>query len=69
MPLETIDSKVISITPKNINVSTLEKKLRLSDAHIIARVYDDKYVLDSRTIFEDEFEIVKNELEKALIGG
>lgn len=69
MPLETIASKVISITPENINVSTLEKKLRLSDAHIIARVYDDKYVLDSRTIFEDEFETVKNELEKALIGG
>lgn len=69
MPLETIDSKVIAITPDNMNVAMLEKKLRLSDAHIIARVYDDKYVLDTRTIFEDEFEIVKNELEKALIGG
>ncbi|MGL5640984.1 MAG: L-seryl-tRNA(Sec) selenium transferase, partial [Paraclostridium sp.] len=69
MPLETIDSKVIAITPNNMNVAMLEKKLRLSDAHIIARVYDDKYVLDARTIFEDEFEIVKNELEKALIGG
>lgn len=69
MPLETIDSKVIAITPNDINVAQLEKKLRLSDAHIIARVYDDKYVLDSRTIFEDEFEVVKNELEKALIGG
>ena len=69
MPLETIPSKVIGITPKNINVSTLEKKLRLSDAHIIARVYDDKYVLDSRTIFEEEFDIIKSELEKALIGG
>ncbi|MEG2984548.1 MAG: L-seryl-tRNA(Sec) selenium transferase [Peptostreptococcaceae bacterium] len=69
MPLETIDSKVIAITPNDMNVAMLEKKLRLSDAHIIARVYDDKYVLDARTIFEDEFEIVKNELEKALIGG
>ncbi|MGL5755196.1 MAG: L-seryl-tRNA(Sec) selenium transferase [Paraclostridium sp.] len=69
MPLETIDSKVIAITPNDMNVAMLEKKLRLSDAHIIARVYDDKYVLDTRTIFEDEFEIVKNELEKALIGG
>ncbi|MEG0181122.1 MAG: L-seryl-tRNA(Sec) selenium transferase [Peptostreptococcaceae bacterium] len=69
MPLETIDSKVITITPNDMNVAMLEKKLRLSDAHIIARVYDDKYVLDARTIFEDEFEIVKNELEKALIGG
>ncbi|MGL5712902.1 MAG: L-seryl-tRNA(Sec) selenium transferase, partial [Paraclostridium sp.] len=51
------------------NVSMLEKKLRLSDSHIIARVYDDKYVLDVRTIFEDEFDILATELEKALIGG
>lgn len=69
MPLELIDSKVITITPNEINVAMLEKKLRLGDAHIIARVYDDKYVLDARTIFEDEFEIIKEELEKALIGG
>ncbi|CEO21565.1 selenocysteine synthase [[Clostridium] sordellii] len=69
MPLELIDSKVITIIPNEINVAMLEKKLRLGDAHIIARVYDDKYVLDARTIFEDEFEIVKEELEKALIGG
>ncbi|MGL4796935.1 MAG: L-seryl-tRNA(Sec) selenium transferase [Paraclostridium sp.] len=69
MPLETIDSKVISITPREINVSTLEKKLRLSDSHVIARVYDDKYVLDVRTIFEDEFDILAKEIEKALIGG
>lgn len=66
MPLETINTKVISITPNNINVSTLEKKLRLSDSHIIARVYDNKYVLDVRTIFEDEFEDIVNELGKAL---
>ena len=69
MPTETMDSKVITIIPKDINVSTLENRLRLSDSHIIARVYDDKYVLDVRTIFEDEFKVIKTELEKALIGG
>lgn len=66
MPLETIKSKVIAITPNEINVSTLEKKLRLSDSYIIARVYDNKYVLDVRTIFEDEFDIVAKELSNAL---
>ena len=44
MPLETINLKVISITPNNMNVSSLERKLRLSESHIIARVYDNKYV-------------------------
>lgn len=66
MPLEIINSKVIAITPENMNVSTLEKKLRLSDSHIIARVYDNKYVLDVRTIFEDEFDLLVEEIKRAL---
>ena len=67
MPLETMKSRGIAITPKNMNVSTLERKLRLSDSHIIARVYDNKYVLDVRTIFEDEFVDVANELKLAFM--
>lgn len=66
MPLETIKTKVVSITPNKMNVSTLEKKLRLSDSHIIARVYENKYVLDVRTIFEDEFDIIVKELNSVL---
>lgn len=67
MPLETMKSRGIAITPKNMNVSTLERKLRLSDSHIIARVYDNKYVLDVRTIFEDEFVDVAKELKLAFM--
>ena len=65
MPLETIKTKVIAITPNKMNVSTLERTLRLSESHIVARVYDNKYVLDVRTIFEDEYDIIVNELKKA----
>lgn len=67
MPLETMKSMGIAITPNNMNVSALERKLRLSDSHIIARVYDNKYVLDVRTIFEDEFEDIANELRLAFM--
>lgn len=67
MPLETMKSMGIAITPNNMNVSALERKLRLSDSHIIARVYDNKYVLDVRTIFEDEFEDIANELKLAFM--
>ncbi|MCR1954090.1 L-seryl-tRNA(Sec) selenium transferase [Clostridioides mangenotii] len=65
MPLETMKSRVIAISPKSISISELEKRLRLSNSHIIARVYDDKYILDVRTIFDDEFDVVAKELEKA----
>ncbi|WP_099187394.1 L-seryl-tRNA(Sec) selenium transferase [Tepidibacter mesophilus] len=66
MPLETIDTKVITIVPKNMGVSELEEKLRLSEDSIVARVYDNKYVLDVRTIFDDEFESISKQLTNAL---
>lgn len=63
MPLETIKSKLIEIVPKNITTSYLEKRLRLSPSHIIGRIKDDKYLLDVRTIFEDEYDIIYKELK------
>lgn len=68
MPTEELLSKSVSIRLKSDNhdISTLEESLRLSPSHIIARVYDGKYVLDVRTIFEEQNEIIAKELEKAL---
>ena len=62
MPIEVMKTKVISIVPNNISVSKLEKQMRLSDSHIIGKIYDNKYILDIRTIFEDEFDIIANEI-------
>jgi L-seryl-tRNA(Ser) seleniumtransferase len=62
MPLENIKTKVITIIPKKISVSELERRLRLCENHIIARVYDNKYVLDVRTIFEEQFETIVKEI-------
>ena len=62
MPTENLDTYLISIIPKNMSVSSLERKLRLSDSHIIGRIYENKYLLDVRTIFEDEFEDIAKEI-------
>ena len=59
---------MISIIPNKMSVSSLERKLRLSNSNIIGRIYENKYILDVRTIFEDEFEIIARELN-ILIGG
>ena len=66
LPLERIESRVISIAPKNMSVSKLEEEMRLSQDHVIARIYDEKYVLDVRTLFDEEFEIVCDRLKKIL---
>lgn len=68
MPIEKLKTFVISIIPNKMSVSSLERKLRLSNSNIIGRIYENKYILDIRTIFEDEFEIIARELN-ILIGG
>ncbi|OPJ55576.1 L-seryl-tRNA(Sec) selenium transferase [Alkalithermobacter paradoxus] len=66
MPLEKISTKLVSIVPNNISVAAFERKLRLCDNHIIGRVYDNKYILDVRTIFEDEFDIIADTIKGIL---
>ena len=68
MPTEELNSVAVVMKPVGIGVSKFEEKLRLSDSHIIARVYDDKYVLDVRTIFEEQFDEIAREIVKALGG-
>lgn len=68
MPTEELDSYAIAIRSSKMGVSHIEEGLRLSKSHIIARVYDDKYILDVRTIFEDQYEMIADELF-ALLGG
>lgn len=68
MPTEELDSYAVTISSNNISVSQIEKALRLSDKHIIARVYEDKYILDVRTIFEEEFRDIAIELKKTFGG-
>ena len=63
MPLERLDTYVITIKPNKFSVSYLEKKLRNSESHIIGRINEDKYILDIRTIEKDEFDFIIKELK------
>lgn len=63
MPLEKLDTYTIVIKPNKFSVSYLEKRLRNSESHIIGRINDDKYILDVRTIEENEFDLIVKELK------
>ncbi|WP_442970749.1 L-seryl-tRNA(Sec) selenium transferase [Romboutsia sp. CE17] len=67
MPIERMNTYLISLRPNNISVSSLEEKLRLSNSHIIGRISEDRYLLDVRTIFDNQFEIIAKEIKNALI--
>ncbi|MGE4457575.1 MAG: L-seryl-tRNA(Sec) selenium transferase, partial [Arcobacteraceae bacterium] len=55
MPNEQITSYGVSLKTKNI--TNLEKYLRANN--IIARIENEHVILDVRTIFDDEFETIK----------
>lgn len=66
LPLERIESRVISIVPESMSVSRLEESLRLCEDHIIGRIYDEKYIIDVRTLFDEEYEIICKQLKNIL---
>lgn len=62
LPLEEIKSSALIIKPKNITVDKFEEQLRRLDIPIIVRIENDEIILDVRTIFDEELDIVINEL-------
>ena len=64
LPEESFPSIGIAITDSKVN--QLAKRLRMNDPPIIGRIQDDKLVLDIRTIFPNEDQIVIEALKRAL---
>lgn len=59
MPEECVDSFALSFSQ---NPLVLEEKFRLGENSIIGRIQDNSYILDLKTIFEEDFSII---IEKA----
>jgi len=66
MPTHKMPTTVISIYPEKISVNQLENKLRNNEIPIITRIHKDKIILDLRTVWEDEYDIIEYALVKAL---
>ena len=52
--------------PRHLTPDTLSARLRASDPPIIARIGDDRVLLDPRTIFADQVEAVARAVRAAL---
>ncbi|SHI70348.1 L-seryl-tRNA(Sec) selenium transferase [Lutispora thermophila] len=66
MPMHKMPTIVISISSDRISVNQLENKLRSNETPIITRISKDRILIDMRTIWEDEFDIIEEALIKAL---
>ena len=64
-PLDRLNSYSIAIKPE-MKVSEFERRLRLSDEHIIGTVHDDTFFMDLRCVFEKDFERIVNVIKSNL---
>lgn len=58
LPLEKIPSVALVISPKRISVNTLSKKMRLNNPAIVGYIENKCYLLNLRTIRDDEIPMV-----------
>ena len=63
MPLETLRSRLLCVTPANFSASYIARQLRSYNPPIIARLEKNKVLLDLRTIQEKELVIVSEALK------
>ncbi|MDD2494966.1 MAG: L-seryl-tRNA(Sec) selenium transferase [Tissierellia bacterium] len=64
LPIERIKSKCITIKPYTMTTASLERNLRHADTPIIGRVINDKFIIDLRTVFSNEIDIVYNTIKE-----
>ncbi|MCP4670412.1 MAG: L-seryl-tRNA(Sec) selenium transferase, partial [Desulfobacula sp.] len=65
-PQLNLATRCITIKPKNMSVSRLEIKMRMSTPAIIGRIEDNKYILDPRTIQEGQDITISSTLSRIL---
>lgn len=66
MPLTEIPGYALSINPKYVSLTWLDEHMRRYDPPVFARIAKERYLLDLRTIQEDEIQIVADALVEVL---
>ena len=66
LPLMELPSLCVGVQIEGISPNNLEKMMRSYEPPIIARIEDDLYVMDPRTIQEDEFATIETAFENLI---
>jgi L-seryl-tRNA(Ser) seleniumtransferase len=66
-PGEEIPSVCIAIKSDKVSSDNISERLRLFEIPIVARISDEKVLIDLRTVFEDEEESLAKGIKSALI--
>lgn len=60
LPEEDLESRAVVLEPLDRTVNELEKNLRRSPLPVIGRIEEDRFILDMRTVGDDEVPIIVN---------
>jgi len=66
MPEQNLPSRALFIRPKTVTVNRLETVLRQLEVPVIGRTEDNRFLLDMRTVADDEIALLAECLQKAL---
>jgi L-seryl-tRNA(Ser) seleniumtransferase len=58
LPDEKIATKLVTVRPANASVDALAAALRALDTPIVGRIADGAFVLDMRTLFDDDLKTI-----------
>ena len=64
MPEEDLESRAVVLEPHDRSVNRLEKDLRTNTLPVIGRIEEDKFLLDMRTVGDDEVSLIVNILNQ-----
>ena len=66
MPLLDLPSKGVRVTVKGMSANAIGKYLRENTPPIIGRIEDDAFIMDLRTIQDDELLLIETAFNKML---
>jgi L-seryl-tRNA(Ser) seleniumtransferase len=67
LPLEELPTMLLAMAPDHMSANDLEKRLRLQDPPVVARIVDDKLCLDLRTVASRELSDLEKGIRYALL--
>jgi L-seryl-tRNA(Ser) seleniumtransferase len=60
LPLLKLPSKGLGVRVQGISANTIEKQMRNNECPIIGRIEEDLFIMDLRTILDDELQLIEN---------
>jgi L-seryl-tRNA(Ser) seleniumtransferase len=64
-PSATLPTRLLAVTCEGVSADELSTRLRASDPPVIARVEDERVLLDLRTVFPEQDDAVAQALKQA----